>query len=313
MNKFPLPSPYKVLPNSIDFNLSGFEKSCSEISTLSVDNVKCEQLYEEFVARIDKALLGHFLPIVRLCDGEYIFIVGRNYGSLRLNRLSRWVLNIKETIKIILKFNFKSAGGDLYRSGNYNILEREDALNKYLENLKWVSIHGILAMHFSWGKIPFTEGLWPYVKSKFDYHSIQITRQNYYPFYFVYAYLASSDSNNLFENKRMLVINSAEGDKKQSIIKSLFKRNVKSVDWIAISVDRSMYDIIKIEKFIDTIDVVLIGAGVGKLNIIRQLENLKVPCIDIGYYMEILADGSNKYKRTMCCTDTELEKYNGIN
>jgi hypothetical protein len=313
MIKFPIPSSYKVLPNSIDFNLKGFERSCMDISTLSVDDVKCEQLYQEFVARIENALLGEFLPVVRLCDGEYIFIVGRNYGSLRLNRLSLWVLNIKETIKIILKFNFKSAGGNLYKSGNYNNLERKETLNEYLENLKWVSNHGILAMHFSWGKVPFTEGLWPYVKATFDYNSIEITRQNYFPFYFVYAYLASSESNNLFENKRMLIINSAEGYKKQSIIESLFKRNVKSVDWIAISADRSMYDIIKIDKFINNIDAVLIGAGVGKLNIIRQLEKLKVPCIDIGYYMEILAEGSNKYKRTMCCTDIELEKYNGIN
>ena len=82
-----------------------------------------------------------------------------------------------------------------------------------------------------------------------------------------------------------------------------------SVDWVTISTDRSMFDKIHIEKYINLIDVVLIGAGVGKLNILRQLELLKVPCIDIGFYIEILADISKKYERTMCCTDIELQNY----
>ena len=164
-------------------------------------------------------------------------------------------------------------------------------------------------MHFSWGKNPFTEGLWPSIKKIFDQNSILLTHKNYYPFYFIYAFLTSSDSNSLFDNKKILVINSAVGRKKENILASLYKRGSLSVDWISISTDRSMFDKIYIEKYINLIDVVLIGAGVGKLNIMKQLELLKVPCIDIGFYIEILADSSKKFERTMCCTDLELQNY----
>jgi hypothetical protein len=305
--KFTLPLKYQVLNYIIDFNIPGFEKSCKNIKTLSVLDVECEKLYIEFTNRINYSIGKEFLPIVRLCDGEYIFLVGKNIGSYRLGFLNRTLLNFKESIKKTLMFNYQASGGNLYQSGNYNYSERNNILKTYIDNLKWISEKGILAMHFSWGKIPFTEGLWPSVKKIFDKNSILLTHSNYYPFYFIYAFLSSNDSNLLFENKRLLIINSADGRKKDNILESLYYRGAFSVDWVSISKDRSMFDKIKVDNFINLVDVVLIGAGVGKLNILRQLELLNVPCIDIGYYIEILADSSKKYDRTMCCTDLDLE------
>jgi hypothetical protein len=310
MKRYKIPKCYQVLEHIIDLKIPEFENSCKEICTLSLSDKTSEQQYLEFIQKIEKSVGNHFFPIVRLCDGEYIYMVGRNIASSRLNLYSRLFVNLKEYIKIILRYDYKSAGGTLYKSGTYNFIERQKYIKNYLENLNWISKKGILAMHFSWGKIPFTEGLWPSLKKLFDKNEIQLTIDNYIPFYFVYAYLASNKSDFIFNQKRILVINSASGLKKDRIIKSILNRNAAKVEWISISTDRSMFDKIDITPYQNHIDIVLIGAGVGKLNIIKQLENMNAPCIDIGFYIEILADEKRKFERTLCCTDLELKKFN---
>ena len=67
----------------------------------------------------------------------------------------------------------------------------------------------------------------------------------------------------------------------------------------------SLYDKISIDKFIGKVDFVIIGAGIGKPNIMVQLEKLNVPCIDAGFIFEVWAN-TNKWNRSFCISDDDF-------
>ena len=54
-------------------------------------------------------------------------------------------------------------------------------------------------------------------------------------------------------------------------------------------------------------DIAFIGAGVGKFNIFHQLEDLKIPCIDIGFVFEVWANEENKLLRPYMVNDSEWD------
>ena len=68
-----------------------------------------------------------------------------------------------------------------------------------------------------------------------------------------------------------------------------------------------MFDSIDVEKFKDEVDIVFVGAGIGKPNILVQLKVLNVPCIDLGYIFEVWADSSKKFDRAGCASDKDWE------
>ena len=51
------------------------------------------------------------------------------------------------------------------------------------------------------------------------------------------------------------------------------------------------------------VDLVLVGAGVGKVNVLPQLEVLAVPCLDAGYLFEVWADPASGVERLYCIPD----------
>ena len=66
-----------------------------------------------------------------------------------------------------------------------------------------------------------------------------------------------------------------------------------------------MYDSIDVAPFCGKVDLALVGAGIGKMSIFLQMEELKVPCIDAGYVFEVWKDPNNKWKRVICASDND--------
>ena len=306
-NTTELPASYRILPKIIEFKVPGFEKTCAGSQTLSITYDSCKTWFRDFYDRIEGAIGRSFLPVVRLCDGEYIFITGRSRGSLRHWFWYRWFLNMRDIQRRLSKKDYIAGGGRLYASGHYSSAERAAILPEYLKQLRWIADRGILAIQFAWSIKPFDESAWPDLKKAFDAHPIRLTATNYYPFYFVYALVAGPEAKRVFQNRRILVVNSTAGEKREAITKGLRKRGAASIDWLSISTDRSFYDRIDVSPYVGRMDLALVGAGIGKPNIFRQLEPLQVPCLDIGYYFEVLANEEAKFWRPMCCLDAELD------
>ena len=123
----------------------------------------------------------------------------------------------------------------------------------------------------------------------------------------MYALLRGPSKNRILENKNVLILHSAKGEKRNKIIESLHKENVSSVIWHEISSNRSMFDKIDLKEKYFEADIAFIGAGVGKFNIFSQLEDLKIPCIDIGFVFEVWANEENKLLRPYMINDSDRD------
>jgi hypothetical protein len=305
-----LPEIYKILPESIDFIIPGFEKTYYPGSkTLSLRKRDCAQWYNEFVDRMVAACGHQFLPICRMSDGEFKFALGNQPPSKRLPvglRVKRRFLGIMERLVVEMK-GFQAATAPSVSSGNYTKDEWFEERRRYAEMLCEISKKGMLALHLSYGQIPFQEHYFPALGRWLKENQIMLTDDNYFPFYFVYAALTGPRRGELLKDRRVLVVNGASGEKRQKIEAGLRHEGVAEVLWHPISLDRSLYDRLDLDPYIGKIDLALVGAGIGKPNILVQMEPLNVPCIDAGYVFEVWADLKNKWKRAFCVADEEID------
>lgn len=279
-------------------------------NVLAFNKVASEDWFLKFADEVEDKLGKEYFPIMRLSDGEYSFILG-NISPVIYNRgLLNSTFNILRYIRNKIRSwgRFQALTFPGISSGNYSRIEVKQVKEKYALYLKKIAENGILALHLTYSVKPFQEQYHYPLQKWLHQNKIPLHAGNYVPFYFVYALLRGSHKSRLLKNRRILIIHSATGDKKERIIKTLIKENIREIFWLSISPDRSLFDTIDIHAFIGNVDLALIGAGVGKANILVQLENLKVPCIDAGYVFEVWADEDKKWLRPIMVPDWEWQK-----
>jgi hypothetical protein len=84
-----------------------------------------------------------------------------------------------------------------------------------------IAIEGILGLHLIYAKNPFREQYFPAVRKWLAEHAVRLTLDNYVPFYFVYALLRGPAFPSLIAGRRVLVVHSATGDKREAITRSI--------------------------------------------------------------------------------------------
>jgi hypothetical protein len=301
-----LPPEYQILPQVIPFSIPHFQRYCKPgHKVLATRQRDCESWFEGFVERVERAIdTRTYLPICRMSDGEYQFAVGLQPPSRREPLPVRLYEHLR-----VLNHRLRNGGAfqagamDLYDSGSYSSKEWQDSKQRYGQLLRQISEKGILAMHFSFRPRPFQENAFPALAKWMERNRIHLSDQNYVPFYFVYAAVSGPARRWLLQGRRVLVVTGATGEKKQKIIAGLNKQNPGSIDWCPISSNRSLFDELDVSAWVYIVDIAVVGAGVGSPNILAQLEPLSIPCIDIGFILEVWADEQNKWRRAFCVSD----------
>ena len=74
-----LPKRYQILPFSIPFSIPEFHHfKKPEDQTLAIENIDCELWFDQFATLVIHAIDNQsYLPICRLSDGEFSFLVGK--------------------------------------------------------------------------------------------------------------------------------------------------------------------------------------------------------------------------------------------
>jgi len=257
-----------------------FTVDAKELSQIYFHEITVQQWYEKFVNNIIDSLGNHYLPIYRMADGEFQFLINNPSSILK------GVLSPK-------KFK-RTCWGE-----NYTVWEYLRYRKKYIEQFKEISKNGILAPHFviEKNKVGYANYIQPILKI-FTKNDIVLNDENYYPFYFIYALLSENERFRLFEGERILIVTSYNFEKKKKLelfFKSYF---ADSVNFYNISPTKAMFEKIekgKINKH--EIDIILVGAGIGAANIINQLNFVPAPCIDAGIMLEVYANPKLKGSR----------------
>jgi len=314
MNNFPVKIP--LLLKGFDPLKYRLENNTYTINPRTIYQINFKEIiaqdwYVGFKSIVFEAIGKRYLPIYRMADGEFRFCL--NFLSYKkINRIKKILKNLnfflkkKENYNRKLEFNrlafikhifdinlFWIHHGEYYTSKDKILL-----IEKVYEYFNKIASLGILALHFvvednNTGYASYIE---PMIKF-FREHEITLDKKNYFPFYFVYALLSSRDCDVLFRDKNILIVSNFDKIKKKKLEYFFNSKKVNKIDFYNISPIKSFFDVIHPSKILIKPDLVLIGGGVGTLNILAQLEFLNVPCIDAGYILEMYANPNLKGSR----------------
>jgi len=241
-----------------------------------------QQDYELFVKRILDSVGRCYLPIYRMADGEFIFSLKRY--SRRNALFSRF--NTGHPL-------FSTCWGEGYSRKEIDLI-----FPAYIEHLRKIARHGMLAIHFIESKEQSYAALIKPMMEWFDEYAIEINETNYTSFYYLYALFSGPFRRELLENKSVLIISHTLPKKESAIRERLIHlEHMANVEFYNISPDKSFFDRIDLTSIRKRPDLVLIGAGVGSANIITQLEPLETACIDAGIVLDLFANPDLRFSR----------------
>lgn len=294
----------------INLHYPHFEKHneiCKTNDSYAFEMIPCHDWYQEMVSRILKAIATReFLPLYRMGDGEYIFALGKRLED----DLPFWQLSPRQMASRVKKLMTEKAG--LHKSGSaeygwevYNKEEKTALRGKFINDLRIVAQRGLLCIGLDNGNTfgPFM----PAIADWFDEHDIPLNRNNFYHLYHVYVLFHGPDRFKILSGKNILIVTSLTPEKKQGIERGLSIAEAASVQFVEISAHKAMFEQIDLGKIHRPVDLVLIGAGIGSVNILSQLAPLDTACLDVGFVLTTLGNPDARWNRPFCVPDEEFD------
>ncbi len=275
-----------------------FDREKREI--LLIDDADCEELLDEFYTRVSSAIERRInFPVLRLADGEFQFLLGKNEVNFR-KPIHKLVFHIiKQYLEKFMKKEFV-AKSRTYSSGVYSQSDMKSVKQQYLQCLRYISDNGVLAIYSVIKPGFFSEQYIPDLLKYFARGNIKLKSSNFYPFYFVYIILTNPRFSGVYYKKHVHLITSFDSDRKAKIENSLRSLGVSKITWTKISQSRSLFDKIDVKTIERDVDLIFIGAGVGKVNIFNQLKDFPATIIDAGYIFETWQNRNLVKERDYC-------------
>ena len=296
----------KILPYKIKIFLPEFKNTSikTSLTALSTEKISIEYWFDTFKNQILKSITEKkFLPVCKFCDGEFLFMNNGidkiDYRLKLIDKVKTFVRNVLFKLKLV-KFNPFTVNA--YSSGQYSYDEMVNLNLKYKKAMKFVFENGIMATSTVVTEKPFTESFFKIFVDFIVNNKIKITSLNHVPYIFVYALFSGKSRFEIFNKKKVLIINSFNIEQKKIITNKLKSFGAEEIHFSNISSDRSAFDKLDI-KLNNNIDLILIGAGVGKLFHFEYLSQFEVPCIDIGYIFQTWLEPSSSSQRAFCSPD----------
>jgi hypothetical protein len=308
------------IPHDKEFLTARFKKTFHDTYTLSYSKESNLRDYEDFKNLIYSNTGKKFYPILRMSDGEMLLLTGLPPESRRASYIKRLIVMIKIFVKRILykdlilsshifgSFDHGTGTSETYKfkSGRHSKKQTSSIRTKFINEIDYIAKNGVLAIHYSYSSNhALVERYWPkFTKILFE-NSIKLNSNNCFPFYFVYMFLSEKDSfKKAVENKKVLCVSSASGEKRNAIVKSISSFGPSKVDWLSIPTSQTFFYEFEDRK-LDSYDIIFLAAGTGKTNIVKQLSKYNCPVIDCGYYFEVWNNEKLKFNRIGCATDDE--------
>ena len=220
-------------------------------------------------------------PVVRFADGEYAFY---NYdlGCNGLYRQAETIDAIKKAmpshITALKKMAATGTLAPLIFQGN-STRKKKGVFKLFLSSKEESSASTFLKLLF--------------------HNEIELTAENYTPFYVVYAYLTSEDFIRLVDHKKVCILNSEFNRDSCSTWFDRFSSHPDlsfvetPAEYVATRWEFIKKDILK--QIPPDTDICIVGAGIGALMIcVDVAERFSIPAIDAGHVLNMMNDKVNK-------------------
>ncbi|WP_420126725.1 hypothetical protein [Longimicrobium sp.] len=266
----------------------------------------CREWYRRFVDEVLAAVAERrYLPVYRMADGEYSFVLGPAEEQLPLRRLRPRQLARRVLNRVLGRRGGHRSGSHGYGWEVYTPRERRALLDAYAADLRLVADRGYLAL--AMGDSGLSDPWMPGILDWLDARGVRLHAGNYQHMYAVYALMNGPDRERLLRGRRVLVVNHADAARQAAIGDALATAGAVGARFISISREKAMLERLDPRALRDPVDLVLVGAGVGAANVLRQLEPLGVPALDVGFALDIMAQPELRWRRPFCVPDDEFD------
>lgn len=229
-----------------------------------------------------------YLPIYRMADGEYRFLMGRKLNLHKRPLIREIIAVTAESLRLKNPNKWKTSWGEEYSPKKVSNLRE-----KLIQDVNKISKKGFLACFYNENGLHAFEEYNNHLQPFFSKYNIKFDIDNYIPFHFVCGLLVKDGGKEFFENRNILVVTGSDDDSELKIKESMSLLNVNKIGFIRISKTSSMEEILNFDQFInEKIDLILVAAGIGSANIITQLEPLNTVTLDIGGFINCFKDRS---------------------
>lgn len=264
-----------------------FEKDYGgELIAYSFESISVDVWFKIFRQRLLDAMGTSYLPVYRMADGEFHFLLGEKmdfYGPEHFKKLLRYLKH--KIFEIVLGPRIKTSWGEIYKSKEVFELRR-----KFLSDLYNLLEIGILCAYlYENPKNAYVHYNIPFLKFA-DKHSIPLNKHNLFPFHFPFFVLSNYGCQDFISNRKILIVTGDLAKKKQSLENNLLELGSKKVGFYEISSNSSLKDKLNmdiIEK-LSEYEIAFVAAGIGSLNIISQMKWFNGPVIDVGGFLSAL-------------------------
>ena len=250
------------------------------LNAWSFRDINPREWFEEFRQTALNTMGRRFLPVYRMADGEYRFLMGRKYNLSRKPLIKELLAVTAEKIRIKNPDKWQTSWGEAYDPKN----TRQLRVN-LLKDIRYLAQKGFLACYINDnGLNAFTE----YNKVLLDFfarNNIPFSAKNYVPFHFCPSLLVSPGWQDFLKKRVILVVTSLTPEKMSAINATLEDMGVEKVRFLSISAKSSMCDYLDLKEVDEKFDICLVAAGIGAAHILNQLEPLNTLSLDIGSLM----------------------------
>lgn len=286
----------KIFPYLIENKIKGFDSWNTGTMTLSISDL---DLDSQISLLVNKLTSSKKFFICRMSDGEYTFLLGHQPPVMRNTnfliygaRLFLFLLNQA------FKKNISAETKPGVSSGEYDLVESKINKKNIISGIKAILNNGVLALHLTYPKVPFQEKFHLPLVNFLKKNQILLSKDNYIPFYAIYALFHNKKFKDFLRGRSVTLLTGGTGDKIKKIktnLKNIYK--ISDINWYQISKSKSLYD--KIDNNFEFNNIILVGAGIGKFNLFRQLNEMdnKFLVIDVGYLLEYWADIGGYHNR----------------
>ncbi len=301
-----------VFPHAVPFRMPGFAKhDLGNTFAQAPEPADCEKWFDDFADRAISAIGHRFLPVCRMSDGELGFLFGPRYRNPQPGQgLAGYISNAVHYAKECIIIGYRGVRALTMTgvsSGEYTLAERRVFRASATEGYACVARSGIVAIHLEFSDHPFNEHYYRPLASWLKKLGTPISFSNYVPFSFVYGLLRGPRRREVFQGREVLAIHCATGAKRAAIENALRREGATNIRWITLSSTRSFLDVLPKSDLYRPNQVCLVGAGLGKPNIFRQLQESKTLCLDAGYCFEVWADPSRQWYRAYMTADDDFD------
>ena len=264
-----------------------FEKDYGgDLIAYSFESISIDDWFMIFRQRLIDAIGNNYLPVYRMADGEFHFLLGERFDYHSTRHFIYLLKYLKHKVfEIILGPRINTLWGERYSSKD--VLELRKKFIRDLNNLLETGI--LCAYLYENPRNAYVHYNLPFLKFA-DKHSLELNKFNLFPFHFPFFALSNDGWQDFISNKKILIVTGNLEKRKRILEKNIIELGSKKVGFLEISSNSSMKDKLNIDKIKDLqeYEIAFVAAGIGSLNIISQMKWFNGPVIDVGGFLSAL-------------------------